>query len=190
MRTTFSEPRLAALAVLVAGCLAGCASEGASPSTAAPALLTLGPAGAGDLAARTPFRADAIQAALPDGFVLESDRVSLDSASVPVFYAFHEGLIVLEIYPSGGGTVGRIDAASAEVAGPDGERPGAGFREADGDDMACAAGRDELAERAVCTRGGPLRYVFAHGARTLPGELPDRDVLRQSILERIVWIAP
>lgn len=188
MRTIFCRLWLA---VLAAGGLAGCTDEGGELGASSPILLTLGSEGTAGLRAETAFTAEAIQGGLPDTFVLEADRVSLDSTSVPVFYAFFEGLIVLEVYPAANGrTIGRIDAASAKVAGPGGVRPGAGFRQADGDDMACEPGRDELEERAVCTRGGPLRYVFAHGARMAPGELPERDVLRQSILERIVWVAP
>lgn len=192
--------RDAAPALLLALCLAllsGCVGDGAATAGGsderAETLLTLTPEGAGGLTDATPFDAEAIAGALPEGFVLEPGQIEIDSAStLPVLYAFYDGQIVLEVYPDAAGRVGRIDAASATVASPRGVRPGAGFEDARGGDMACEPGRDELSGRAVCrpASGGPIRYVFAHGVATAPDQLPDREALRQSILERLVWTAP
>lgn len=173
--------------------LAGCERGTVGAADAPPPLLTIDEGGAGGLDASTAFSRDAIAAALPEGFELEESQVVAegDSVATPVLYAFHEGQIVLEVSPdTSGRRVARIDASSAEVAGPRGLRPGMDFREARADRMRCEPGRGDLSGRAVCALGGgPLRYVFAHGGAPMPGALPDEEVLERSILERIVWVA-
>ena len=160
---------------------------------AAPAaLLVLTEDGVGGLSGTTPFSPEAIQAALPEGFAIEEGRVMTERDTIPVYYAFSEGQIILEVYPDRTREqVGRVDAASELVVGPGGARAGAGFGEVDGDEMSCEPGDAELTGRAICkpSSGGPVRYVFAHGADTGRGELPSREVMAQSILERIVWEA-
>ncbi|MEM1054569.1 MAG: DUF1131 family protein [Bacteroidota bacterium] len=180
------------LALGLAG-LAGCIDGGTSGSETQETLLALRPEGVGALDAETPFSAEAVGEALPDGFALEPGQLEIDSVTtLPVLYAFYEGQIVLEVYPdTTRGTIGRIDAASEAVTSPSGVRPGAGFAEAGGDDMDCEAGQAELSGRAVCTpsRSAAVRYVFAHGGAPVPGALPDEATLRHSVLERLVWTA-
>ena len=176
--------------------LGGCASDAPS-GDAAPAgpdpLLRLTEEGVAGLDGTTSFSPEAVRAALPEGFAIETGRVETTRDTIPVFYAFSDGQIILEVYPDGQRQrVGRIDASSELVMGPNATQAGAGFGAMNGADMSCEPGTDELTGRAVCSPrgGGPFRYVFAHGADTARGELPDRDVLAQSILERIVWMAP
>ena len=174
--------------------LAGCADEapgtGAGEPAAPGTLLGIDASGVGALSAETPFSPEAVRAALPEGFEIETGRIETERDTVPVLYAFSDGQIILEVFPDRTrDRVGRIDAASALVAGPQGARPGDGFSDVGGGGMDCQPGTEELAGRAVCraSGGGPVRYVFAHGADTPRGALPERDVLAQSILERIVW---
>lgn len=179
--------------VLALVVLGGCGRDTPEAEEAVvPPLLTIGPEGVEGLDARTPFSRDALASALPPDFELEEGQLvtETDTIPVPVLYVFHEGQIMLEVSPDASGVyVGRVDAASAEVEGPNGLRPGLGFEDAGGRDMTCDPGRGDLSGRAVCTRGGPLRYVFAHGGAPTPDALPSDETLRQSILERIVWTA-
>lgn len=180
--------RSLALALLLAAS-GGCA-EAEREVDLPPPLLELDASGAGGITAETPFSPEALREALPEGFALERGEILTESDTIPVLYAFAEGEIVLEVYPDRSRQrVGRIDASSARVEGPGGVQPGVSWAEADGDDMECRPGRGELTGRAVCTSAsaGPVRFVFAHGARTARGELPARSVLRRSILERVLW---
>ena len=182
-------PHRLALAFGVA--LAACADAPApdpAPLSADPAAaLALGADGVGALGAETPFDAAAVGAALPPGFAVEPHL----TGGVPVLWALRDGLLVLEVYPGDDGArVGRIDAASDAVAGPDGARTGQTFAELDGAGMDCEPGDGELSGRAVCRRGRgePVRYVFAHAGADVGG-LPSDDQLADALLERLVWTA-
>ena len=191
-----SRLALARLALVLGVALAACADEpapDAAPATSPtdPATrLTLDPDGVGRLGAETPFDTAAVRAALPPGFAVELRSVETEDGLVPVAWALRDGLLVLEVYPGDGGGVGRIDAASDQVAGPDGARTGQTFADLGGADMDCDPGEQELSGRVVCRprRGGSVRYVFAH-ADADAGRLPDDDRLANALLERLVWTA-
>ncbi|OZC04377.1 DUF1131 family protein [Rubricoccus marinus] len=172
--------------------LAGCGTEAPAASGEEP-LLTISERGAGTITADTEFSPEALREALPEGFEIETGRLDLPGDTIPILYAFSDGHMILEVFPDRSRQrIRRIDASSEWVAGPEGARAGARFADVGGRRMACVPGTADLAGRALCTprEGGPVRYVFAHGAETARGELPGRDVLAQSILERIVWMAP
>lgn len=186
-------PRLAPLAVsLVALALGACADPAPEPVPAgpggAPSALALGPEGVGPLGAETPFDTAAVRAALPPGFAVELQSADADGERAPVIWALRDGLLVLEVYPGADGRVGRVDAASDQVEGPDGARTGQGFAEVGGGRMDCEPGEEDLTGRVVCrARRGPVRYVFAHSAPA--GTPPDDDQLADALLERLVWRA-
>ena len=184
------------LSLLAALALAACADDPAPAPAAAPSVpggpatvLTLGEGGVGRLGAGTPFDTAAVRAALPAGFAVELRSVETERGLVPVAWALRDGQLVLEVYPGDDGRVGRVDAASDQVAGPGGARTGQSFADLDGAGMDCDPGEAELGGRVVCRprRGGPVRYVFAHAAAA--GEVPDDDQLATALLERMVWTA-
>ncbi len=181
-------------AFVLAAALAACAGDpapGASaPAPSTPSVLTLDADGVGALGAETPFDTASVRRALPPGFAVELRSVETDAGLVPVAWALRDGLLVLEVYGDDGETVGRIDAASDQVEGPGGARTGQTFADLDGAGMDCDPGEQELSGRVVCrpTRGGSVRYVFAH-ADADAGRLPDDDRLGNALLERLVWSA-
>ena len=189
-----SPSRLAlALALVLTACAGDPAPDAdpASPLTDVATALTLDADGVGRLGAETPFDTAAVRAALPPGFVVELRSAETEAGLVPVAWALRDGLLVLEVYPSDDGAqVGRIDAASDQVAGPDGARTGQTFAELDGAGMDCEPGEGGLSGRAVCRqgRGESVRYVFAH-ADADAGGLPSDDQLADALLERLVWTA-
>ncbi len=182
---------LAALATLASG-LGACSPEPPeTPATpdAGPNALVLGTDGIAGLDGATPFDTAAVRAALPPGFTVEVRSVETEAGRVPVLWALRDGRLVLEVYAGAdGATVGRIDAADEGVAGPTGLRVGRTFAEADGADMDCEPGAEELSGRAVCRPdGGPVRYVFASRSTGPDGALPPADSLADALLERLVW---
>lgn len=189
-------PRLLPLLLATLG-LGACASEpepapSASLGSETSAALTLGADGIGRLDGSTPFDTAAVRAALPPGFTVELRSVETEAGLVPVAWALRDGQLVLEIYPDeDGATVGRVDAASEQVEGPTGLRVGQTFADADGADMDCDLGTEELSGRAVCrpASGGPVRYVFASRYTDPGGALPPPDSLANALLERLVWTA-
>lgn len=190
---TLSRP----LALLLGLALSACADAPAPDATPASSptdlatVLTIGPDGVGRLGAETPFDTTSVRAALPPGFAVELRSVETEDGLIPVAWALRDGQLVLEVYPADGGAeVGRIDAASDQVEGPDGARTGQTFADLDGADMDCDPGEEELSGRVVCRpgRGGAVRYVFAH-ADALDGRMPDDDRLANALLERLVWTA-
>ena len=180
----------ATAAVAAAAGLAACGPS-ADPD-APPPLLTLTDDGVGGLGAATPFRRDAVGAALGEGFAIERGSLELappDSANpavtMPVLYAFHEGEIVLELYPDAAErALARIEAPSDAVAGPRGARVGRTFAGMDGRRLDCRAGRDELDGRAVCGLTDAVAAVFAHGGGS---ELPEPRAMADAPLERLLW---
>lgn len=182
-------------ALLLAVALAACADAPApaappvsSPNEAATAL-TLGADGVGQLGAQTPFDTASVRQALPPGFAVEVRSVETENGRVQVAWALRDGLLVLEVHPGDDGHVGRIDAASDQVAGPDGARTGQSFAELGGGDMDCDPGEGDLGGRIVCrTSRGSVRYVFAH-ADADGGQMPDAAQLADAMLERLVWTA-
>lgn len=183
VRTAFAHA--AAPALLAAVLLAACAGEPEPPPAADDGALVLSDDGLGGLSAETPFDTAAVRAALPAGFAVEVHP----AAAGPGVWALRDGLLVLEVSAGADGLVGRIDAASDQVAGPTGARTGQSYVDAGGDAMRCDPGVGEFAARVVCRprRGSPLRYVFAHAAA--PGTEPTDDQLAAALLERIVWTA-
>ena len=182
-----------ALAVALAACAGDAAPDDASPAPpgSSTAQLALDADGVHQLGAETPFDTAAVRSALPPGFTVELRSVETEAGPAPVAWALRDGLLVLEVYPSDdGATVGRIDAASDQVTGPDGARTGQTFADLDGGQMDCEPGDGDLAGRVVCraSRGSPVRYVFAH-ADADASRLPDDDQLADALLERVVWTA-
>ena len=183
---------LALLPVLLAAC-AGDPAPAVDATPSAPGdpatVLTMDADGVGRLGAETPFDTAAVRSALPGGFAVELRSVETEDGLVPVAWALRDGQLVLEVYPGGDGRVTRVDAASDQVAGPNGARTGQSFADLDGGSMDCDPGEAELSGRVVCRprRGGPVRYVFAHAAAA--GEVPDDDQLATALLERLVWSA-
>ncbi len=183
-----------ALAFL-AGSLGACTPEtpdAPSPDpadAAAAAVLTLDADGIGGLDGAVAFDTAAVRAALPWGFSVEFRSVETEAGLVPVLWALRDGQLVLEVYGDADETVGRIDAASEQVAGPSGLRVGRTFAEADGGAMDCTPGTGELSGRAVCRPdvGGPVRYVFASRFADPGHPLPPADSLGNALLERLVW---
>ena len=181
------------LALVLALALAACADDPtpvAAPSPDDPAArLALDTDGVGQLGAETPFDTAAVRSALPPGFAVELRSVETEAGPTPVAWALRDGLLVLEVYPGDdGATVGRIDAASDQVAGPDGARTGQTYADLGGGRMDCEPGERDLAGRVVCraSRGASVRYVFAHAAADA-SRLPDDDQLADALLERMVW---
>ncbi len=183
------------LALALAMALAACAGDPSpdAASTTSPdaptAQLTLDDDGIRPLGAETPFDTAAVRSALPPGFAVELRSVETEAGLVPVAWALRDGLLVLEVYAGDdGATVGRIDAASDQVAGPDGARTGQSFADLDGGRMDCEPGDGDLTGRVVCraSRGASVRYVFAHGGADA---MPDDDQLANALLERMVWTA-
>ena len=191
-RLTLSAALAATLALPIAAC-GGNPEPEPQPTASAPGdpatVLAMGEGGVGRLGAGTPFDTAAVRAALPAGFAVELRSVETEDGLVPVAWALSDGQLVLEVYPDGDGRVGRVDAASDQVAGPEGARTGQSFADLDGASMDCDPGQAELSGRVVCRprRGGPVRYVFAHAAAA--GEVPDDDQLATALLERLVWTA-
>ena len=183
------RPRLlAALGLALAACGPDPAPGAAPASAPASSALTMTDDGVGPLGAETPFDTAAVRAALPAGFAVERQSAETEGEAVPVVWALRDGLLVLEVYPGDDGRVGRVDASSDQVEGPDGARTGQTFAELDGAGMRCEPGEHELGDRVVCRkRRGAVNYVFAHAAAA--GTMPDDDELADAILERLVWRA-
>ena len=173
------------LVLAAALAVSACGPDGPADSVAPvpPSALVLGADGVAGLGAATPFDTAAVRAALPPGFAVERQPGG------GALWALRDGRLVLEVYPGEGGRVGRIDAVSDDVVGPDGARVGLQtFADLDGLD--CEPGAASLDGRAVCRRrGSPVRYAFASRA-VVPGQpLPPADGLAGALLERLVWTA-
>ena len=196
---------LAAGLLVAAVALAACGSEpeasaeapSAETAEAPPGLLALTPEGVGGITGEMPFDPGFLRATLPDGWVVEVGQIEIPAPdttqtadTLQVFYAFYDGLIVLEVYPDARGErVGRVDATGEGVIGPGDRRVGATFSAIGGPSMTCEPGADELEGRAVCApvSGSAIRYVFAHGAAAPPGQLPPEGDLADAMLERMIW---
>lgn len=171
---------LAWLALALAAC--GPAEPEAPTPSAETSEPVLDEDGLGRLGAETPFDTAAVRAALPSGFAVEGGATDVSGA--PILWALRDGLLILEVHRGEDGRVGRVDAVSDQVEGPDGARTGQSYADLGGR-MACDPGEGDLAGRAVCRRGA-IRYVFAHGGAP---DAVDDDELEAALLERMVWMA-
>lgn len=154
-------------------------------------VIQMTPSGVGPIGSGTPYSREAISTALPS-FEFDNVRTMSEGEVRHLLAAFKGGMQQLQFEPGGSnGLIGRVHLVGQEAAGPNGERIGMTYVESGGSSLNCAAGQEEWTGMALCrTPDQRLIYIYApEGYNGPDGVMPPADVLRQSRLVRIVWVA-
>ena len=153
--------------------------------------LELSPQGVGPLTGATAFTQQAIQAALPAGYVVKAGSASSEGEKRKVFQVFEGGKQVMRI-EGNAAKVAQIVVESAAIATPRGVKVGAAYKTVYPDlRAACTPGSEEDSDTVFCEAGKlpSISYQFAGPLTASTDGMPPLKALAGWKISRIIWSA-